>query len=85
MNWHGDDPDFLPTIIAHGPSQQTTSVWDFTEAVKWWTSGKQPNHGFTICNAVYGLSIADGLIAYTSRAKDVSVRPAMLVIYEPKR
>jgi hypothetical protein len=85
MNWHGDDPDFLPLIIAHGPSQQTTSVWDFTASVKWWTDGKHPNYGFTLCNAVYGLSIADGLIACTSRAKDVRLRPAMLVIYESRR
>jgi hypothetical protein len=83
QNWHGDDPDFLPTIIAHGPTQQTTSVWDFTEAVKWWTDGKQPNHGFTLCNAVY--EQRDDLIAYTSRAKDVRHRPAMMVIYEPKQ
>jgi hypothetical protein len=85
MNWHGDDPDFLPLIIAHGPSQQTTSVWDFTEAVKWWTAGKQPNQGFTLNNATYELSLRDGLIAYTSRAKDVRLRPAMMVIYEPAR
>jgi len=84
MSWHGDDPDFLPMIIAHGPSQQTTSVWDFTEAVKWWTEGKQPNHGFTLCNAVYGLPIHDPLVVYTNRAKDVRHRPAMMVIYEPK-
>lgn len=85
MNWHGDDPDFLPMVIAHGPSRQTTSVWDFTEAVKWWTDGKQPNYGFTLCNAVYGVSTADSLTAYSIRIKDLRLRPAMMVIYEPKQ
>jgi hypothetical protein len=83
MDWHGDDPDFLPIVIAHGPSQQTTSIWDFTEAVRWWADGKQPNYGFTINNAVYGQP-HDPLQGYTNRAKDVQNRPAMLVIYEPK-
>jgi len=84
MNWDGDDPDFLPLFIAHGPSQQTTSVWDFTQAVKWWTEDKHPNYGFTLNNAVYEGDARDSLIAYTSRARDIRQRPAMMVIYETK-
>jgi hypothetical protein len=85
MNWDGDDPDFLPLIMSHGPSQQTTSVWDFTLAARWWTDGKHPNHGFTLNNAVYEIAARDPLMVYTSRAKDARLRPALLVVYEPKQ
>jgi hypothetical protein len=81
-SWDSDDPDFLPMFIAHGPSQVTTNVWDFTQAVKWWTDGKHPNHGFTLYNAVR--SNVDYLWVHSSKAKDVHLRPAMMVIYEPK-
>ncbi len=81
-SWDGDDPDFLPMFIAHGPSQGTTNVWDFTQAVKWWTDGKHPNHGFTLYNAVR--SNVDYLWVHSCRAKEVRLRPAMVAIYEPK-
>ena len=45
-DWDGEDPDFLPIFAAYGPSQGTTNVWDFTQAVKWWTGGKHPNYGY---------------------------------------
>jgi hypothetical protein len=82
-SWDGDDPDFLPTFIAFGPSQGTANVWDFTEAVKWWTDGKHPNHGFTLYNADY--TSVDYLWVHSRWVKDVSRRPAMMVIYEPKQ
>jgi hypothetical protein len=81
-SWDGDDPDFLPMFIAHGPSQGTTNAWDFTQALKWWTDGKHPNHGFTLYNAVR--SNVDYLWVHSCRAKEVRLRPAMMVIYEPK-
>jgi hypothetical protein len=84
MDWDGDDPDFLPLFIAHGPSQGTANVWDFTQALRWWTDGKHPNYGFTLNNAING-SMSDGLVAYTSRAKEVRRRPALMVIYERKQ
>ncbi|HKI18830.1 MAG TPA: DNRLRE domain-containing protein, partial [Isosphaeraceae bacterium] len=82
-SWDGDDPDFLPMFIAHGPSQGTTNAWDFTQAVKWWTDGKHPNHGFTLYNAAR--SSVDYLWVHSCRAKDVRLRPALMVIYEPKQ
>jgi hypothetical protein len=81
-SWDGDDPDFLPMFIAHGPSQGTTSVWDFTEAVKWWTDGMHPNHGFTLYNAAR--SNVDYLWVQSCKARDVRLRPAMMVVYEPR-
>jgi hypothetical protein len=81
-NWDGDDPDFLPLFIAHGPSQGTTNVWDFTQAVKWLTDGKHPNHGFTLYNAPG--STTDFLHVHSRWEKDVHLRPAMMVIYQPK-
>jgi hypothetical protein len=83
-SWDGEDPDFLPIIAAYGPGQGTTNVWDFTEAVKWWTDGKHPNHGFTLNNAGRGLHNTMGFAAYSRWAKEISRRPAMVVIYEPK-
>jgi hypothetical protein len=83
-SWDGADPDFLPIIAAYGPGQGTTNVWDFTEAVKWWTDGKHPNHGFTLNNAGRGLHNTMGFDAYSRWAKEISRRPAMVVIYEPK-
>jgi hypothetical protein len=83
-SWDGEDPDFLPIIAAYGPGQGTTNVWDFTEAVKWWTDGKHPNHGFTLNNAGRGLHNTMGFAAYSRRAKEIRQRPAMVVIYEPR-
>ncbi|MGA2621718.1 MAG: DNRLRE domain-containing protein, partial [Thermoguttaceae bacterium] len=82
-NWDSDDPDFLPIFAAYGPSQGTANVWDFTEAVKWWTDGKHPNYGFTLYNGDY--TAVDYLWVHSRWVKDVSRRPAMMVIYEPKK
>jgi hypothetical protein len=82
-SWDGDDPDFLPIFAAYGPSQGTTNVWDFSEAVKWWTDGKHRNYGFTLYNAMLDYRV--GFMAYSRWAKEISRRPAMLVIYDPKK
>ncbi len=79
-DWDGEDPDFLPIFAAYGPSQGTTNVWDFTQAVKWWTGGKHPNYGFTLHNADY--TTVDYLWVHSRWARNVSLRPAMMVIYE---
>jgi hypothetical protein len=79
MYW-GDDPDFLPLYLAHGPSQGKVNWWDFTEAVRFWTDGKHVNHGFML----HG-NAGDYLArAHSREAKQVKDRPAVLVVYEPK-
>jgi hypothetical protein len=78
MHW-GDDPDFLPLFLAHGPGQGKVNTWDFTEAVRFWTSGKQANHGFMLHGDSH-----DYMIAHSREAKEVRDRPAVLVIYEGK-
>ncbi len=79
MDWSGDDPDFLPVYLAHGPGRVGCNVWDFTEAVKFWLDGKHPNHGFML----HGDS-KDWFKAYYREAEQVKNRPALLVVYEPK-
>jgi hypothetical protein len=78
MSW-GEDPDFLPTFLAHGPGQGKVNVWDFTEAVRFWTDGKHPNHGFMLHGDSH-----DYMIAHAREARDLKDRPAVLVIYEPR-
>jgi hypothetical protein len=76
--YYGDDPDFLPLFLAHGPSGAPVNVWDFTEAVRFWTDGTQENHGFML----HGDS-SDYMKVYSREAKDVKKRPALAVIYVP--
>jgi hypothetical protein len=79
--YYGEDPDFWPVFIAHGPAGGgAVTVWDFGEAVKFWFDGRHVNHGFFL----YGDS-NDYMQMYTPRAKDIKLRPAMMVIYEPKQ
>jgi hypothetical protein len=79
MYW-GDDPDFLPLYLAHGPSQGKVNWWDFTEAVRFWSGGKHVNHGFML----HG-NAGDYLArAHSREARQVKDRPAVLVVYEPK-
>ncbi len=74
-----DDPDFLPVFLAYGPGRGIVNWWDFTEAVRFWTSGEHPNHGFML----HGDS-RDYMTGYTREAKELKNRPAVLVIYESK-
>jgi hypothetical protein len=77
---YGDDPDFAPLFLVHGPgSAGPACSWDFTEAVRWWTDGKHANHGFML----HGDSF-DYLTCWTREAPEVKDRPALLVIYRPK-
>ncbi len=78
---YGDDPDFLPVYLAHGPSQGKVNAWDFTHAVRFWTAGKHANHGFML----HG-NAGDWFVrAHSREAKEIKDRPAVLVIYEPAK
>lgn len=79
--YYGEDPDFWPVFLSHGPAGGgAVSVWDFTEGVKFWRDGKQANHGFFL----HGDS-SDYMRMYTPKARNIKHRPALLVIYDPKR
>jgi hypothetical protein len=76
--YYGDDPDFLPLYLAHGPSQGKVNYWDFTAAVRFWTDGKHANHGFML----HG-DAGDWLArAHSREAKAIKDRPALWVIYD---
>jgi len=78
--YYGDDPDFLPVYLAYGPGQGKVNVWDFAEAVRFWTDGKHENHGFMLHGDSHDWM---GRACYR-KYPDVKSRPAVLVIYEPK-
>lgn len=78
FHW-SNDPDFLPVFLAYGPGRGKVNWWDFTLAVRFWTSGDHPNHGFML----HG-DARDYMIAHSREARDVKNRPAVLLIYEPK-
>jgi hypothetical protein len=78
---YGADPDFEPVYLAHGPSQGKVNTWDFTHAVRYWTDGKHANHGFML----HG-DAGDWLgRAHSREAANVKDRPAVWVIYQPKK
>ena len=75
-----DDDDFLPLFLAFGPGRGgKVNTLDFTQAVRFWTDGKQENHGFM----VHGDS-GDYMIAHSREAADIKNRPSLSVIYVPK-
>jgi hypothetical protein len=77
--YYGDDPDFWPVFLMHGPAGGgAVTVWDFTEAVRFWLDGNRANHGFFL----YGDS-NDYMRMYTPKAKNLKQRPAVMIIYEP--
>ena len=79
--YYGEDPDYWPVFLLHGPvSGGPVSVWDFTEALRFWTDGKHENHGFFF----YGDS-GYYMRIFTPLHTDVKLRPAILVVYDPKR
>ena len=41
MHWDGD-ADFAPVFLAYGPGQGKVNAWDFTEAVRYWTTEAMP-------------------------------------------
>jgi hypothetical protein len=78
--YYGDDPDFLPLYFVLGPGGGQVSSWDFTDAVKLWTAGKQQNHGFML----HGDSF-DYMRAHFRESPEQEKRPAVLVVYVPPR
>jgi hypothetical protein len=78
--YYATDPDFLPLYLAYGPGGGNgANVWDFAEAVRFWTDGKHPNHGFML----HGNS-HDYMHAWAREAPVAKNRPALLVAYVPK-
>jgi len=78
--YYGADPDFWPLYVPLGAGGSGVATdWDFTEAVKFWMDGQHENHGFFL-NGDSG----DYMTMYTPAAKDVKLRPALLIAYEPK-
>jgi hypothetical protein len=78
MSWN-TDPDFHTTFLAYGPGQGKVNVWDFTAAIRYWTSGQNPNHGFMLHGDSH-----DYLTAATRESKELQKRPAVFVIYSNK-
>jgi len=77
--WYdADDPDYLSLFLAYGPAHGKTNVWDFTEAVTWWRSAGNANHGFFLHGDAKFYSRM-----FTKRCNDAAKRPALVVIYEP--
>ncbi|HUT34808.1 MAG TPA: DNRLRE domain-containing protein, partial [Planctomycetota bacterium] len=79
MTW-GDEGDFSALLLARGPTGGKTSSWDFTHAVKYWTEGQHPNHGFIL----YGVPNMDYLNIFSRECEVIGNRPCLAVIYEPK-
>jgi len=81
LSW-GDSADCSAVFLAHGPSAGKTLSLDFTHAVRYWMDGKRPNQGFILYGAP---KYVDYFNAFTRECKEVKNRPALMVIYEPKR
>ncbi len=79
--WSGGDPDFFPLVIAYGQAGYDQNVFDFTEAVRYWTEGRHPNFGFTMYSFPPYMEYCT---VWTRHVQDVKKRPALMVIYEPK-
>ncbi|HUU42572.1 MAG TPA: DNRLRE domain-containing protein, partial [Planctomycetota bacterium] len=77
----GDDGDCTAVLLAHGPSGGTTGSWDFTHAVRYWTVGNHPNHGFILYGAP---KYVDYLNILSREHREMKHRPALMVVYEPK-
>ncbi len=78
--WRGDDPDFLPLVIAYGQAGYDQNIFDFTEAIRFWTSGQHPNYGFTMYSFPDCMEYCS---VWTRHVPEIQRRPAFVVIYEP--
>ncbi|MBV8879960.1 MAG: hypothetical protein JO332_08360 [Planctomycetaceae bacterium] len=78
--YYGDDPDFLPLYLSYGPGLGKVNVWDFTEAVRFWTDGRHENHGFMLHGDGRDWM---GRGCYREYP-EVRLRPAVLVVYDPQ-
>jgi hypothetical protein len=80
VSYAGEDPDFLPLYLAYGPGQGKVNAWDFREAVRFWTDGRHANHGFLL----HGDG-KDYMMAHGRESADLRSRPALLVVYAPRK
>jgi hypothetical protein len=78
--WRGDAPDFPPLVIAYGQAGFDQNVFDFTEAVRWWTSGRHANYGFTMYS--FG-NYMEFCTVWMRHVSEIRNRPALVVVYEP--
>jgi hypothetical protein len=78
--WNGDDPDFLPLVLAYGQDGYDDVSMDFTAAVNFWTDGTHANDGFALSCPVGYKSFSLVWLRHTAVLKK---RPAMMVVYEP--
>jgi hypothetical protein len=78
--YYGQDPDFFPILLSHGPGSAPVNVFYFAEGLKFWIDQGHENHGFFF----YGDS-GDYMRIYTQKCKNIRQRPAIMVIYEPKQ
>jgi hypothetical protein len=81
MDWSGADPDFPPLIVAYGQAGLEIDTLDFTEALKYWTSGEHENHGWVMCSSGTAMEYTH---IFSREAANVKDRPAILVVYEPR-
>ena len=81
MDWGDADPDFPPLFVAVGPAGIGIAAVDFTEALKYWTTGGHPNYGWTICATGQPFEYVH---IWSREAKNVKDRPALMIVYEPK-
>jgi hypothetical protein len=75
----GKNADFEPIYLAYGPGQGKVNTWDFTQAVRYWTTGKHVNHGFMLHGDSH-----DYITGWSREAPEIRNRPAVLVVYEAK-
>lgn len=78
-SWEGPEADFAPVLLAHGPGGRLVSTWDFTYALRYWVTERNPNHGFCLYAAP---SLGSFLYVWSREAREVLNRPALVVIYE---
>jgi hypothetical protein len=91
MDWRDADPaspgyaatgpDFPPLIVAYGQAGYNIDTLDFTEAVRYWTSGEHANNGWVMCSPGTAMEYTH---IWSREAANVRDRPALMIVYEPK-
>ena len=71
----------MRVLPSYGPGTGKANSWDFTHAIRYWTEGKHPNHGFILSSPG---KYSAALSVFTYRCGDLRSRPCVAVIYEPK-
>ena len=91
MDWRDADPaapgyaatspDFPPLIVACGQAGYNIDTLDFTEAVRYWTSGAHENNGWVMCSPGTAMEYTH---IWSREAANVKDRPALIIVWEPK-